>query len=76
MMNGERTPLKGPNMTKKSEVETTAPAVQADQKAQWQSPVLRRAGHLGDILQQQGKQGLSEHDPGVETYKPKGQDHH
>ena len=63
-------------MSNKPETEPTAPVVHAEEKAQWESPALRRAGHLADILQQAGKQGLSEHDPGVETYKPKGQDHH
>jgi len=63
-------------MSNKPEAEKAAPAAQPAETAKWESPELRRAGHLGDILQQIGKQGLSEHDPGVETYKPKGQDHH
>lgn len=60
-------------MSKRPETESTHQAPTADQKAQWESPLLRRAGGLGDILKQTGKNVLSEHDPGVEAYKPSGQ---
>jgi len=62
-------------MSKKPAVEPTAPQVQAEEKAQWEAPVLRHVGHLGDVLLTTSKTGLSEHDPGIETYKPHGQDH-
>ena len=53
----------------------TPDTVSAEQKARWEAPSLRRAGHLGDILRDTSKAGLSEHDPGIVTYKPNGQDH-
>jgi hypothetical protein len=59
--------------TPKADSET--PAVPSQPKAQWETPVLQRAGHLGDVLKDTSKTGLSEHDPGIVTYKPHGQDH-
>ena len=37
---------------------------------------MAAAAHVGDILLQTAKGGLSEHDPGILTYKPHGQDPH
>jgi hypothetical protein len=67
---------KGSMMSKKTETETAPSTTPADQKAPWESPALRHAGHVGDILLQTAKGGLSEHDPGILTYKPHGQDPH
>jgi hypothetical protein len=61
-------------MPNKPETEPTPPAVPSDART-WETPTLRQVGHLGDVLQTTSKAGLSEHDPGIETYKPKGQDH-
>jgi hypothetical protein len=59
-------------MSKRPETDATQ-AQPASQKARWESPTLRRAGDLGNILMQGGKSVLSEADTGVEMYKPKGQ---
>jgi hypothetical protein len=60
-------------MSKRPETDPTQ-AQPAGQKARWESPNLRRAGDLGNILMQSGgKTVLSEADTGVEMYKPKGQ---
>lgn len=58
--------------TPKTDSETLVPS---QPKAQWESPALHRVGHLGDVLKDTSKTGLSEHDPGITTYKPHGQDH-
>jgi len=59
-------------MSKRPETDATQ-AQPAGQKARWESPNLRRAGDLGNILMQGGKSVISESDSGVEMYKPKGQ---
>jgi hypothetical protein len=54
-------------MSKRPETDATQ-AQPAGQKARWESPTLRRAGDLGNILMQGGKSVLSEADTGVEMY--------
>lgn len=43
-----------------------------EQKLVWETPVLRRAGHLGEVLQAKGL--VSEDDPGDIKYKTPGHD--
>lgn len=62
-------------MSNERELDKTPHALPTDGKAQWESPTVRPVGSLGDVLLTTSKGGLSEHDPGIEAYKPSGQDH-
>ena len=60
--------------TMSNKTERTAPVRQSDAKTPWESPTLRRVGHLADVLLTSNKGGLSEDDPGISSYKPHGLD--